>query len=120
LKGVVLSDIQQGERRGASFMSKFEVISVQVQKNDQNILDLFKAEVDMDYFELETSSFDGQSEIVTLVITLAPLVIALVGKIVSEQIKKQRYIKVIYKGLQIQGMSDENVTRLIEKLIEKE
>ncbi|UTH74201.1 hypothetical protein [Chromobacterium sp. IIBBL 290-4] len=101
-------------------MSKTQSISIQVQKNDEDFLQAMRAETEIGFVELETSSFDGQSEITTVVVTLTPLVIGLIGRIVSQQLKARRYIKVVYKGLQIQGLSDENATRLIEKLIDKQ
>lgn len=96
-----------------------QTISVQVQKDDVEFLSVVRGTSELESFELETSSFDGQSEIVTVVLTLAPMVIGLIGKLVTEQIRARRYIKVVYKGVQIQGLSDENATHLIEKLIEK-
>lgn len=96
-----------------------QTISVQVQKDDAKFLDAVRNASELESFELETSSFDGQSEIVTVVLTLAPMAIGLIGKLVTEQIRARRYIKIVYKGVQIQGLSDENATHLIEKLIEK-
>jgi hypothetical protein len=96
-----------------------QTISVQVQKDDTKFLDAVRNASELESFELETSSFDGQSEIVTVVLTLAPMAIGLIGKLVTEQIRARRYIKIVYKGVQIQGLSDENATHLIEKLIDK-
>lgn len=96
-----------------------QTISVQVQKDDAEFLRAVRSASELESFELETSSFDGQSEIVTVVLALAPLAIGLIGKLVTEQIRARRYIKVIYKGVQIQGLSDDNATHLIERLVEK-
>lgn len=100
-------------------MSNTQAISIQIQRKDQDFLSAVKAEPDIEFIELETSSFDGQSEILTLVVTLTPVVIGLIGRIISQQLKARRYVKVVYQGLQIQGLSDASATRLIESLIEK-
>jgi hypothetical protein len=100
-------------------MNKTDMISVQIQKSDSDFLELIAQDNKLEYEELETSSFDGQSEIVTLVITVTPMVLGFLGKIITAQIQSKRYIKVIYKGMQIQGMSEENATKLIQEMIEK-
>lgn len=99
-------------------MNKDSTLSVQIQKDDTAFRQRLK-EAPSVYHELETSSFDGQSEIVTVLLTLTPIVVAFLGKVISDQIKARRYVKVIYRGMQIQGLSDENATKLIEKLLEK-
>jgi hypothetical protein len=91
---------------------------VQIQKDDIAFRQRLK-EAPGPSHELETSSFDGQSEIVTILLTLTPVVVAFLGKVISEQIKARRYVKVVYRGMQLQGLSDENAIRLIEKLIAK-
>jgi hypothetical protein len=100
-------------------MNKTDMISVQIQKSDSDFLELIAQDDKLEYEQLETSSFDGQSEIVTLVITLTPMVLGFLGKIITEQIRSERYVKVIYEGVQVQGLSEENATRLIQKMIEK-
>ena len=94
------------------------MLSVQVQKDDVAFREQLKKAPGASQ-ELETSSFDGQSEIVTVLLALTPVVVAFLGKVISDQIKARRYVKVVYRGMQIQGLSDENATRLIEKLLEK-
>lgn len=100
-------------------MNKTDMISVQIQKRDSDFLGLISQDDKLEYEQLETSSFDGQSEIVTLVITLTPMVLGFLGKIIAEQIRSKRYVKVIYEGVQVQGISEENATKLIQKMIEK-
>lgn len=100
-------------------MTHDNMLSIQVQKEDAAFRKLLSELSDTSQ-ELETSSFDGQSEIVTVLLTLTPVLVGFLGKAISDQIKARRYVKVVYRGLQIQGLSDKNATRLIEKLIEKD
>ena len=92
------------------------VISIQVQKNDSNILDKFDSVKDVNTIKLESSSFDGQAEIITLIVTLTPIALTFLGKILSEQIRAKRYVKVVYKGVQIQGVNEKNVAKIIKEI----
>lgn len=92
------------------------VISIQVQKSDSNILDKFDSVKDVNTLKLESSSFDGQAEIITLIVTLTPIALTFLGKILSEQIKAKRYVKVVYKGVQIQGVNEKNVAKIIKEI----
>lgn len=107
------------ELMASAKMTHDNMLSIQVQKEDAAFRKLLSELSDTSQ-ELETSSFDGQSEIVTVLLTLTPVLVGFLGKAISDQIKARRYVKVVYRGLQIQGLSDKNATRLIEKLIEKD
>jgi hypothetical protein len=98
-------------------MSKVSAISIQVQKHDRAIIEELTANKDMSVTKLETSSFDGQSEIVTLVITVTPMVLTFLGKILIEQIRARKYVKVVYKGVQIQGINESTVADILAKII---
>lgn len=95
-------------------------ISIQIQKADKAFIDEIQAIPTIECTHLETSSFDGQSEIISLLVVLTPLVVAQLGRVVTEQLKAKRYLKIVYKGTQIQGMSDKEAARILEKLIESE
>ncbi|MFT7405703.1 hypothetical protein [Zhongshania sp.] len=97
-----------------------KAISIQVQNDDEEILKTFNSEADLDFLKLETSSFDGQSEIVTLLVTLTPMALTFLGKVITEQIKSKRYVKVIYKGVQIQGVNEKNVAKILEEITGEE
>jgi len=98
-------------------MSIATAISLQVHKQDSAIIEELTANLDVPVTKLETSSFDGQSEIVTLVITIAPMVLTFLGKIITEQIRARKYIKVVYNGVQIQGITEDNAAAILEKII---
>jgi hypothetical protein len=97
-----------------------KAISIQVQHDDEELLKTFNSEPDVDFIKLETSSFDGQSEIVTLLVTLTPMALTFLGKVISEQIKSKRYVKIIYKGVQIQGVNEKNVAKMLEEITGEE
>lgn len=95
-------------------------ISIQIQKSDKAFIDDIEAISAIECTRLETSSFDGQSEIISLLVVLAPLVVEQLSRVITEQLKAKRYLKIVYKGTQIQGMSDKEAARILEKLIESE
>ena len=98
-------------------MNREQQLSIQIQKSDIDFLKALEQIPEVDFTALQTSSFDGQSEIITLLVTISPLIIAQIGKILSEQLKARRYVKIVYKGTQIQGMTDKDATRVLEMLI---
>jgi len=98
-------------------MSVENTISVQVQKNDMEFINSIDSEKSVNCTILETSSFDGQSEIVTILLTVTPLVLTFLGKIISEQIKAKKHVKIIYKGVQIQGIDEKNVTKILNEIV---
>ena|SRR2546425_10602633 len=92
------------------------VISVQVQKGDASFVAQLESIEEVKYTKLHTASFDGQSEIITLVITLTPAVLVFLAKLITEQIRARRYIKVIYKGVQIQGIDEKNAIEVLRNI----
>ncbi len=101
-------------------MDKKDVISLQVQKDDFDFMNCLSSEKSIRYTALETSSFDGQSEIVTLLITITPMILTFLGKVISEQIKAKKYVKVVYKGVQLQGIDEKNAEKIIKSIIIKD
>ena len=98
-------------------MSDKNIISIQIMKDDEAVINLFESEAMLDFQKLESSSFDGQSEIITLLVTLTPMVLAFIGKVISDQIRSKKHIKIVYKGIQIQGIDESNAMEIINKII---
>lgn len=95
-------------------------IAVQIQKTDREFIERLSALNGVVSAVLETSSFDGLSEIVSIIVTLTPAAAALIGKLVTEQIRSRRYIKIVCRGVQIQGLSEKSAAAILSKLAEVE
>lgn len=94
-------------------------IAVQIQKTDSEFAERLTQLQDIETAVLETSSFDGHSEIISIILTLTPVIATLVGKIVTEQIRSRRYIKIVCGGVQVQGLSERNAETVLLALAEK-
>ena len=99
-------------------MSTETVISIQIQKNDTAFIEALRQAASVNPTRLETSSFDGQSEIVTLLLTLTPVLAALIGKVITEQIRARKHIKIVCRGVQIQGIDEKNAAQILKSLAE--
>ncbi len=100
-------------------MTSESALSIQVQKDDRDFFDTLNSENSLPYTKLETSSFDGQSEVVTVLLTLTPVVLTFIGKIISEQLRAKKYVKIIHKGVQIQGVDEKNVAKILKGLLDE-
>jgi hypothetical protein len=94
-------------------------IAVQIQKTDSEFAERLTKLQGVETTVLETSSFDGHSEIISIILTLTPVIATLVGKIVTEQIRSRRYIKIVCGGVQVQGLSEKNAESVLLALAEK-
>ncbi len=100
-------------------MNDDNAVSIQVLKNDSAFKNQITNNESISHIKLETSSFDGQSEVLTFLISLTPLAMVCLTKILVEQIRSKRYVKLIYKGLQIQGLNEKNIESTLKKIISK-
>lgn len=100
-------------------MTSESALSIQVQKDDLDFFDKLKSENSLPYTKLETSSFDGQSEVVTILLTLTPVVLTFLGKIITEQLRAKKYVKIIHKGVQIQGVDEKNAAKILKELLDE-
>lgn len=99
-------------------MALNDPVSIQLQKNDSDFFNYLDSNKLFSYTKLETSSFDGQSEVVTILVTLTPIVLTFLGKLISEQIKAKKYVKIIYKGVQIKGVDEKNAAKILKELLD--
>lgn len=100
-------------------MTSESTLSMQVQKDDLDFFDQLNSEDSLQYTKLETSSFDGQSEVVTILLTLTPVVLTFLGKIITEQLRAKKYVKIIHKGVQIQGVDEKNAAKILKELLDE-
>lgn len=95
-------------------------ISLQIDATDADFQSQLSSNPNVKYFRLETSRFDGQADVITLVVTLTPVVLAFLGKVITEQLKSRKNVKIIYKGTQVSGVSEKNAQKILQDLLDNE
>ena len=68
---------------------------------------------------IDKKNFNGQTELIELLCSATMLSIPILGKIIIESIKSRRNIIIKHNGTTIKGLSQDNVTKILEKLIDK-
>ena len=61
--------------------------------------------------------FHGPADLTQVLIALTPLLIPVIAKIVIEQIRSRKYIVVKHKDTVVQGISEQNITQVLEQLL---
>jgi hypothetical protein len=72
-------------------------------KNDDNLVSHFKETLGSDAMLVKADQFEGDVNIVSIVVTLSTAAVSFIGGVVKERIAANRYIKVKYKGVEVQG-----------------
>jgi aspartyl/asparaginyl-tRNA synthetase len=96
------------------------MILIEVSPNEKVLID---TELNNNYLKadfLNKKNFNGQTEILEVLIQLSTFSIPIIAGIIIKQIKARKHIEVKYKGLKIKGLSETNTVKILEKLIEKE
>ncbi|MDX7799011.1 hypothetical protein SJS42_10235 [Aeromonas caviae] len=91
-------------------------ISIQVWRDDKEFIELINSDKDLECTTLVTSSFDGQTEVMTLILSITSLSLSFLVKVISEQIKSKKYVKLVYKGVQIQGVSEKTILKILNEI----
>ena len=68
---------------------------------------------------IRSKTFQGAPETIRLLIELTPVVLASITTIVLTNIKAKKHISIKYKGVEVTGISEENVLKIFEKLIDE-
>lgn len=66
--------------------------------------------------EYKTKHFDADPVIVTLLVSITPIVVNQLGKVIISIINKNKNVKVKYKGMEIQGLSADQILKLLDKI----
>lgn len=95
-------------------------LAIQVRKDDADFLASCKGGKELSHSVLQTSGFDGATEVMTVLVTLTTAAMPFIASVLKEQIRSRRYVKIVYKGAQIQGISEDNIEKLINALAKNE
>lgn len=68
---------------------------------------------DANCFALQRNGLDGQT-LFTVIMTLSPLVVGGIVKVVQVQIESKKHVRVLVDGIEIRGVSESTLLRIIE------
>tara|TARA_R110000868_G_scaffold28294_4_gene106432 strand:- start:899 stop:1198 length:300 start_codon:yes stop_codon:yes gene_type:complete len=66
-----------------------------------------------DCFTSQRNGLDGQT-LFTVIMTLSPLVIGGIVKVVQAQIESKKYVRVLVDGVEVRGVSESTLLKIIE------
>lgn len=96
-------------------MNRGEPLEIILLAEDESVADSLEALSD-DAFARESAGFDGVDTIIVAFSSLSARLIASITKIVIEQIRAHKHIKVRHGETVIEGMSEGKVVELLERL----
>lgn len=89
------------------------MVDIAIETDDRNLFaELSK--IDGAVLQADKRGMDGAT-ILTTVVTLSPMVIGAIVKLVRMSLDARKHVKVTYKGTTIQGVSEETLLRILDK-----
>ena len=92
---------------------------IQIEKQNLELLDEIIKQPDIETTIVSKKNFNGQTELVELLCTATLTSIPFIYKIIIAGINSRKNILIKYNGITINGLSQENAYKVLEKLIEK-
>jgi hypothetical protein len=96
-----------------------QMFSIQVQPEDAYLLDEILNEPSLDAKIVTKKNFNGQTELIDLFCNATLMSIPFIARAVFLGIKSRKDVNIKYNGIKIQGLSQENATEILKKLIDK-
>lgn len=95
------------------------MIVLQCANSESELLSPIINNPSIDSQKIEKSNFNGQQELIELLCEVTPVAIPVIAGVVIAAIKSKRHVVVKHKGTTIQGLSEKNTLKVLEKLIDK-
>ena len=95
------------------------MILIEIPKSEQNTLQEIILKFQKDIIISEIKQFDGSSEFIHALIPLTTFTIPFIVRIFIERIRQKRYIILKYKGVEISGLSEKNILKVLNVLLEE-
>ncbi|WP_340678419.1 hypothetical protein [Paraglaciecola sp.] len=89
---------------------------ITIQTSDSEFIETVKDIRDAAVTPLNTKSFDGMAELTSLVITVTPLIVRELSKIIVAQINAKKSIKVVKGGTEISGLSKDEIIEVLNSI----
>lgn len=94
-------------------------IVLEINQEDQKLIEELPAAFPDEVEIVRVARFDGTSDLLQVLITLSPLTLALVAKVIIEMIRSKRYNRVRTNGIEITGFTAKNTIKMLEKLMQE-
>jgi len=65
------------------------------------------------------SSWDGQT-LITYLVDLSPVILTTLVPIIIQSIRSKRHTKLIYKGVEVQGVSENTIKEILDTIIKQD
>lgn len=95
-------------------------IVVEVQVDQKFLFDDMVQNCPKEINLVQVKKFSGDQDIIQAIIIITAATIPYIFKIVLEQIRSKKYIKLKHKGIEIRGVSEKNVMNILKSLIDKQ
>lgn len=95
------------------------MIIIQLEPNEILLIEEIKNIPESDTELILKKNFNGQQELVEMLVKITVISLPLIANIIVQAIKSKKQIVVKHKGTTIKGLSEANTMKILEKLIDK-
>lgn len=96
------------------------MITVEVAVNDIAVFDEIKAACADEITFARIKKFNGAQDIIQLIVAVTSITLPFITKIILEHIRSKKSISVKFKGIEIKGISEKNITRILNSILNEE
>jgi hypothetical protein len=93
---------------------------IEFQNSEAEIFKEALEEGEINYEVIESVRFDGDTSVLTFLISVTVPVVVAIKQIIIERFKSKKYIKVKYKDLEMIGVDEDKLERIITKIIDEQ
>lgn len=94
-------------------------ITIALDANAQNQQEEMKFQ-DVEGIDIvEEEAFEGTEQVINLLINLSLISLGVVAKIITDNIKSKKFVKMKYKGMKVEGISEESVLKILTEIKER-
>ncbi len=95
------------------------MIALEVNQQDKKVFDDLAGKNIENVKILTVKRFDGTSDLIEAIVPLTISALPFITKIILEQIRSKKHVKIKHKGMEIRGISESNVVSIVEELMKK-
>jgi hypothetical protein len=99
-------------------MTDANTLLIEIPSADQQVVADLQGDDDVDVFT--TRRFEGAPDLIQVIVPAVVALLPLAVKVIIEQIRARRYVRVKVRGIEITGMTEGNVARLINVAMKRE
>jgi len=92
-------------------------IVIEILSQDEKFFDTLYKNQNSDVKITRSKKFDGESNLIDILINLSYFTIPFVAKVIIEFIKSRKHIKVKHKGIEITGLSEKTTLKVLKNIL---